>query len=46
MSEVTRRLPLMGVARSPGRGMCAETVTASAMSIEEVVTGISVGIGP
>ena len=46
MSEVTHRLPFMGVAHSPGRAMCTETVTASAVSIQEVVTGTSLGIGP
>lgn len=46
MSEVTHRLLFMGVAHSLGQGMCTETVTASAMSIQEVVTGISLGTGP
>lgn len=32
MSEVTRCLLLMGVAHSPGWGICTETVTARAMS--------------
>lgn len=46
MSEVTQRLPFMGVVHSLGRAICTETVTASAVSIQEVVTGISLGIGP
>ena len=41
MSEVTHCLLFGGAAPSLGRGVCTEAVTASAMNIREVVTGLS-----
>lgn len=41
MSEVTHRLLFVGAAPSLGQGMCTEAVTAGAVNIREVVTGLS-----